>query len=59
MPVMAYFTDLAELVSKIEKPHSRFYLDNESDSMLKKNLFSVSLIVFYLEPISDKACCQQ
>ncbi|XP_025112163.1 neuropathy target esterase-like isoform X2 [Pomacea canaliculata] len=31
VPVMAYFTDLAELVSKIEKPQSHFYLDTESD----------------------------
>ena len=29
-PVMAYFTDLAELVSRIDKPQSHFYLDNDS-----------------------------
>lgn len=31
-PAMTYFTDLAELVSRIEKPQSRFYLgDNDSE----------------------------
>ena len=29
VPVMAYFTDLAELVSKIDKPKPRSYLSNE------------------------------
>ncbi|XP_076455375.1 patatin-like phospholipase domain-containing protein 7 isoform X2 [Babylonia areolata] len=29
---MTYFTDLAELVSRIEKPQSHFYLDNESEA---------------------------
>ena len=29
-PVMAYFTDLAELVSRIDKPQSHFYLDSDS-----------------------------
>ncbi|XP_041368737.1 patatin-like phospholipase domain-containing protein 7 [Gigantopelta aegis] len=32
VPVMAYFTDLAELVSKIDKPKPRFYLHNDDFS---------------------------
>ncbi|KAL8574964.1 hypothetical protein ACOMHN_064496 [Nucella lapillus] len=33
-PAMTYFTDLAELVSRIDKPQSRFYLgDNESEAV--------------------------
>ncbi|CAL1533982.1 unnamed protein product [Lymnaea stagnalis] len=31
VPVMAYFTDLAEQVSKIEMPRSRFYLPGDSE----------------------------
>jgi hypothetical protein len=33
MPAMAYFTDLAELVSVIEKPQSKFYLGDESEGI--------------------------
>nr|KAG5712083.1 hypothetical protein BaRGS_020809 [Batillaria attramentaria] len=32
VPSMANFTDLAELVSKIEKPQSHFYIDTESEA---------------------------
>ncbi|XP_059170135.1 patatin-like phospholipase domain-containing protein 7 isoform X2 [Physella acuta] len=34
LPVMAYFTDLAEQVSKIENPKSRYYLAGDSEEEL-------------------------
>ncbi|CAG5133142.1 unnamed protein product, partial [Candidula unifasciata] len=59
VPVMAYFTDLAEQVSKIEKPKSKFYLpvgDSDEEVIDENDEFDPAMTMEGYEEDDEFAC---